>query len=64
MIDIEHRALRAFEQDPVSGATCLVEPLPDRFGKRQKPRSYLEQRIEHVSACTSTECSPEAFSRW
>ena len=50
VIDIEHRALRALEQDAAAGAPRLVEQPPDRRGVGQELRRDLAQPGQHVGA--------------
>ena len=61
MIDVEHRALRALEQDALAGAARLVEPLPDLVGIGQDLGRDLEQRVEQLLA-PSTSGAPRPRS--
>ena len=61
VIDVEHDALRAFEQDAAAGAARLVEPLPDRLGIGQDLRRDLAQRLL-AAASRSTSGAPSARS--
>ena len=39
VVDVEHGALRALEQDAAAGALQLGQPQPDRLGERQQARA-------------------------
>ena len=43
MVDVQHGALRALEQDPGTPPAQLGQPLPDRLGVGQEPR---RQRVQ------------------
>ena len=48
MIDVEHGALCALEQDAAARLTRLVEPFPDRLGVGQDARGDGLQLLQQV----------------
>jgi DNA-binding transcriptional MocR family regulator len=43
VVDVQHHALRAFEQDALAGLHLLVQQLPDRLGVGQDLRRDVQQ---------------------
>ncbi len=50
MVDIEQRALRALEQNPLALAALEIEQPPHRFGVRQKLRRQCGQVLQDCRA--------------
>src|SRR5258708_4162096 len=50
VIDVEHDALRALEQDALAGAARLVEAVPDDVGERQHLGRDVQQRLQQRRA--------------
>ena len=61
MIDVEHRALGAFEQDPRSAPAQLDQPQPDRLGVGQEARRERVQSIDQLARSDGrlAECDPK-----
>jgi hypothetical protein len=46
VIDVEHRPLRPFKEDPAAGPPQLREPEPDGLGERQELGRQLAELVE------------------